>query len=137
MARGVNVSEPLLCWRCGASLAELSLPLARRDECPQCRVELHVCRMCVHYAPRLLRGCDEDDAPDVRDKQTANFCDYYRPSPKAFDGGQSAADAAARAELAKLFGDASSGDCARSETAAPEKDAPGDPLSDAEALFKR
>src|SRR5690606_39282520 len=49
---GSDVAEPLLCWRCGESLAELTLPLSRRDECPKCRAELHVCRMCVHYAPR-------------------------------------------------------------------------------------
>lgn len=125
------MTEPLYCWRCGAPLAELSLPLSRRDECPKCRAELHVCRMCVHYAPRLLRRCDEDDAPDVRDKETANFCDYYRPSPTAFDAGTSAADAAARAELSKLFGDSGA------EDSAPKSEhKPDDPLSDADALFK-
>lgn len=135
--REVDVSEPLHCWRCGASLAALSLPLARRDECPHCRAELHVCRMCSHYAPRLLRGCDEDDAPDVRDRASANFCDYFRPSPNAFDGAQHAAEAAARAELAKLFGDGAPADSEPRESAAPSNAPTSDPLADAEALFKR
>jgi len=129
------VSPSLLCWHCGASLAELSLPLSRRDECPKCRAELHVCRMCVHYAPRLLRGCDEDDAPDVRNKETANFCDYFKPSPKAFDAGRASAEAAARAELARLFGEPGSADGGGERPDGERK--PDDPLAAAEALFKR
>src|SRR5690606_33682829 len=137
------VAEPLHCWRCGESLAELPLPLSRRDECPKCRAELHVCRMCTHYAPRLIRGCDEDDAPDVRDKETANFCDYYKPSPAAFDAGRSSADAAARAELERLFGGSGAdgsgthdGPSASAAQSASDSQ-PGDPLAAAEALFKR
>lgn len=136
-----DVTAPLSCYRCGESLAELSLPLARRDECPKCRVELHVCRMCVHYAPRLSRGCNEDDAPDVRNKETANFCDYYKPSANAFDTGRASSESAARAELAKLFGEPGLGEEGPSEAAhdAPSKpeQTSGDPRSEAEALFKR
>ena len=29
----------LVCWKCGASLADLSLPLSRTDECRACRAE--------------------------------------------------------------------------------------------------
>jgi len=131
-------AQRLVCYRCGAALTDLSLPLSRRDECPECRAELHVCRMCTHYAPRLSRGCDEDDAPDVRDKETANFCDYFRPRPDAFDAGRASANAAAHVELAKLFGDASDG--ARTTAEAPEDDAEtaaAKALRDAESLFKR
>ena len=95
--------EPLHCYRCGASLAALSLPLARLDECPQCRAQLHVCKMCQRFAPRLPKGCSEDDAPDVRDKQSANFCDYFKPSAAAFDPAQRDAETAARAALEALF----------------------------------
>lgn len=95
--------------------------------------------MCVHYAPRLLRGCDEDDAPEVRDKQTANFCDYFKPSPRAFDAGRASADAAARAELEALFGaPAPDGRAGEGEDAAPGAERkPDDPHAEAEALFKR
>lgn len=103
------MAEPLLCYRCGASLAALSLPLARLDECPECRVHLHVCRMCTHYAPRLTDACDEDDAIEVRDKQNANFCDYFRPNPHAYTTTDSEAEIAARAQLSALFGTAGSG----------------------------
>ncbi|MFO7287636.1 MAG: hypothetical protein LOD94_15710 [Gammaproteobacteria bacterium] len=127
----------LVCYRCGAALDSLSLPWARRDECPRCRAELHVCRMCTHYAPRLSRGCDEDDAPDVRDKETANFCDYFRPRPDAFDAGRAAASAAARAELAKLFGDAGGDSASPIADAADAENASERALREAEALFKR
>lgn len=132
------MAETLACWRCGASLAELSLPLSRRDECPECRAELHVCRMCVHYAPSLPDGCDEEDAPEVRGKENANFCDYFKPSRSAFDAGQAGADDAARAELARLFGEpVPGGTDAASNEASPSEHEPDDALSEAEALFKR
>lgn len=126
-----DTAAPLSCWRCGASVAELSLPLRRTDECAHCRAELHVCKMCVHYAPRLRHGCRQDDAPDVRDREVANFCDYFQPSAAAFAGGRVHADAAARTELARLFGEPPA------DTGATAERPAADPLADAEALFKR
>jgi hypothetical protein len=93
----------LHCYRCGESLAALSLPLARLDECPKCRAQLHVCRMCERFAPRLPKGCREDDAPDVRDKKNANFCDYFKPSATAYDPAEQQTEQAARAALDSLF----------------------------------
>ena len=97
----------LRCYRCGTSLEALSLPLARLDLCPGCSVELHVCRMCRHYAPSAPDACDEDDAPEVRNKTAANFCDYFVPDASAFGGGERRAEAKARADLDALFGDRS------------------------------
>lgn len=123
--------EQLRCYRCGHSLAALSLPLSRLEECPSCTVHLHVCRMCRNYAPRRPSGCSEDDAPDVRDKTSANFCDYFKPSPSAFDPAPAAADARARADLDALFGGGAR------EAQQPPSDG-GDPaIAIAEALFKR
>lgn len=127
------MTEPLACYRCGASLVALSLPLSRLDLCPSCNAELHCCRMCTHYAPRLTRGCDEDDAPEVRDRETANFCDYFTPNPRAYAPAAEEAEAAARARLASLFGD---------EDAAPPPEPENSPEQErarreAEALFKR
>jgi len=113
----------LRCWRCGASLEAISLPLRRREECPACRAELHVCRLCVHFDCRLQRQCREDGAEEVRNKETANFCDWFRPSPRAFDAAGAAAGAAARQAANALFGG---------------EDAPGAPdpaRSAADALF--
>lgn len=124
-------SSTLHCYRCGQSLEALSLPLGRLDLCPACGVELHVCRMCLHYAPSLPDACDEDDAIDVRDKAAANFCDYFRPHANAFDGREMRAEEAARLKLQALFGQT---DDAPASGIAPETDST---LSAAEKLFKK
>ena len=49
----------LRCHHCGTSLAALSLPFTRLDECPKCRAQLHVCKMCERRtapAEGLFRG---------------------------------------------------------------------------------
>jgi hypothetical protein len=97
------MAHNLCCYRCGASLAALSLPLARLDECPKCRVSLHVCRMCERFTTRNQKGCTEQDAPDVRDKKAANFCDYFKPTPRAFEPAEQAAEQAAKSALGELF----------------------------------
>jgi len=95
---------PLRCYRCGESLAALSLPLARLDQCPACSVDLHVCRMCTHYAPGKPDACDEEDAIEVANKTAANFCDYFAPDPDVFSGREQRAEDAARRQLDALFG---------------------------------
>ena len=94
----------LVCWQCGADLAALTLPLSRRDECARCRAELHVCRMCVEFDERVAKHCREPTAEEVNDKLHANFCDFFRPRPKAWVAPDTAAVNHARAELERLFG---------------------------------
>lgn len=97
------MTHNIACFRCGASLSQLSLPLTRRDQCPQCSIDLHVCRMCVHFDPAAPSQCVEDDAEDVKEKELANFCEWYIPSETAFEPeGKSAADAALQ-DLEALF----------------------------------
>jgi hypothetical protein len=117
----------LLCYRCGASLAALTPPLSRRDLCPDCGVELHVCRMCRHFAPGKPDDCVEEDAIAVRDKAAANFCDFFTPSADAFDGREQRDEAGARRQLADLFGDEAAG-------AGPQEDSA---LTEAEKLFRK
>jgi hypothetical protein len=87
----------LRCWKCGASLADYSLPLRRLEECRACGAELHACRMCEFYDTSKAKHCREPVAEEVKDKSVANFCDYFRPEAL------SAAERA-RAELEALFG---------------------------------
>jgi hypothetical protein len=98
------MNNELQCWKCGASLKALSLPLLRRDECPACRAELHVCRLCVDFAPGLAKQCREPTAEEVSDKQHANFCDHFKPRAGAWSPPNTSEAERARAELAKLFG---------------------------------
>lgn len=97
------MSHLVACYRCGTSLAHLSLPLSRQDSCPSCHAHLHVCRMCRSFDVSAHDQCLEDDAERVREKEQLNFCDYFVAAEGAFDAsGQAAADAA-RAELDALF----------------------------------
>ncbi|MCU0975822.1 MAG: hypothetical protein MUC71_05845 [Steroidobacteraceae bacterium] len=93
----------LSCWKCGASLAELSLPLRRLEECKACGAELHVCRLCEFHDPAVAKSCREPVAEEVKDKTRANFCDYFRPRPGAYVARTDEA-ARARGELESLFG---------------------------------
>jgi hypothetical protein len=127
----------LNCYRCGTSLAELSLPLSRLDSCPSCSVDLHVCRMCFNYAPGRPDDCSEEDAAEVRNKTAANFCDYFVPDADVFDGSEITSDRQAREQLAKLFDDdrreATSADLSRGR-----RDEGTDPdLEAANELFKK
>jgi len=114
----------LRCYRCGSSLAALSLPLLRLDECPDCTVALHCCRMCVYFDPAVARQCREDDAEDVKDKITANFCAWFRPGADRYDPSFSAAESRAQSQLDALFG-------------AGGTDCPDPSTDNAEDLFRR
>jgi hypothetical protein len=94
----------LVCWKCGTSLASLSLPLRRLDECPRCRAELHVCRLCVEYDTRVAKHCREPTAEEVRDKEHANFCDFFKPRPGAYQAPNTQEVERSLSELEKLFG---------------------------------
>jgi hypothetical protein len=94
----------LKCWKCGASLADYTLPLRRLEECRACHAELHACRMCEFYDTSKAKHCREPIADEVKDKTSANFCDYFRPTPDAWQPAQLSAAEQARAQLEALFG---------------------------------
>ena len=119
------MSHNIACFRCGASLASLSLPLSQRDECPDCSAHLHVCRMCRHFDPAAVNQCLEDDAEEVREKERVNFCEWFVPAEDAFGADARAEADRARQSLDALFGD---GD-------GPAEDADA-ALSEAEKLFR-
>jgi len=99
------MSDKLACYRCGTSLVAIPLPLSRRDQCPACGADLHVCRMCIHFDRAVPGQCREDGAEDVTEKERSNFCDWFTPSEAAFDPARKAESDAARDALAALFGD--------------------------------
>ena len=94
----------LKCWKCGASLADYTLPLRRLEECRECHAELHACRMCEFYDTSKAKHCRETIAEELKDKTSANFCDYFRPTPEAWQPAQLSAAEQARAHLEALFG---------------------------------
>lgn len=98
--------DELSCWKCAGNLKAVPLPYGRRAECPACRAELHVCRMCRHYAPGKVKQCLEPMAEEIKDKTRANFCDWFQPAAGAV--GQAPATGN-RDALAALFGDEPAG----------------------------
>lgn len=111
------MAATLVCWKCGASLKELPLPLSRMAECPACKAELHACRLCQFYDARTTRQCTEIRAEEVINKEHANFCDWFKARPNAFDPQRQAKVEAAKSKLDSLFGGVASG----SETADPAR----------------
>ena len=101
------MSGSYTCWRCGETLPDLLLPLPRQEECPHCRAQLHVCRMCVFFDAVAPQQCREPVADNVSDKQRANFCGYFQINPQAFTRATDQ-NADARRELDTLFGGESS-----------------------------
>ncbi|MFO1376517.1 MAG: hypothetical protein U1F14_05915 [Steroidobacteraceae bacterium] len=96
------VIEGLVCWKCGASLAALTLPLRRLEVCRACNAELHCCRLCEFHDVMVAKQCREPVAEEVKDRTRANFCDYFRPRPAAWTAPDPAAKTV-RADLDALF----------------------------------
>jgi len=106
----------LVCWKCGADLAELPRPLERMAECPQCRAYQHVCRLCQFYDPRLSGKCREDRAEEVLDKERPNFCDWFKAKPHAYRA-PGATNPAAKSGLGALFGGDAAGTDSKTDPA--------------------
>ena len=130
------MTEGLVCWKCGASLKDLLLPLERRAACPVCRSELHVCRMCEFFDPSVSQACREPVADHVQDKTRANFCGYFTPMPRVRLPQNADASQAARSELDALFGEPPAADVS-GQGASPQSAATTDEARDAlEDLFR-
>ncbi len=48
-----------------------------RDECLHCRSDLHVCRNCEFYDPKVYNECRETSADVVRERDRSNLCDFF------------------------------------------------------------
>ena len=65
------------CFSCGKSLQGILLPVGRRDTCPHCTADVHVCKNCKFYDTTSYNECRESQAERVLDKDKSNFCDYF------------------------------------------------------------
>lgn len=93
----------IVCWNCGASLAEIPRPISRHANCPACFEDLHCCRLCRHFAPGITGQCEDERTDPPIHKETANFCDYFRPVFGAYRERTGTKRDAARARLDALF----------------------------------
>jgi hypothetical protein len=68
------------CWSCGNEQffeVKYGIKVGRRDSCPHCDADLHVCKNCRHYDPGLHNQCSEPEASFIRDRDKANFCAHF------------------------------------------------------------
>lgn len=94
----------LVCWKCGLSIEALPMPLSRLAECKYCHAWLHVCKLCEFYDIHVANQCREPVADVVKEKERANFCDYFRPRPNAHTPQDNSRAQAAQSKLDALFG---------------------------------
>ena len=98
------MSSNWICWHCGAVVTDQLLPLSTYAECCHCRAQLHCCRQCSYFNPRLRADCDEPRAESYSEREKANFCDWFKLRREFVEPGETAPSADHHAELNTLFG---------------------------------
>lgn len=68
----------VICFKCRTANPVMGT-VGRRDECFKCHSDLHACKNCLHYDPKVYNECKETSADVVLEKERANFCDYFTP----------------------------------------------------------
>lgn len=65
-----------LCFKCRRPVTVEKISF--REECPQCRTDLHVCLNCIFYDEGKANKCREPQADYVKERDKANYCEYFR-----------------------------------------------------------
>ena len=96
--------DEFMCWKCKEPIAD-GLEIFRSTECSQCGASLHSCVNCRFYQPGVHYGCHETIDEQVRDKEAANFCEYFSVNlnPLASESKVNEAKKAARNAFDNLF----------------------------------
>lgn len=87
----------ITCFHCQKTTTSIS-KIGFRDECGFCRSDLHVCKNCEFYDPKAYNECRETSADVVREKERANFCDFFNGREGTSSPGDKAAKLKAAAE---------------------------------------
>jgi hypothetical protein len=90
------------CQSCGNVIVVLGT-VGRRDTCLQCGADLHACVQCEFYDPFASNQCREPQAERVANKETANFCDFFRSSRAPVEARRANPADDAKARLEALF----------------------------------
>ncbi len=68
------------CWSCSNEQifdVKVGVKVGRRDSCPHCGADLHVCKNCRLWDPNIHNQCREPEAAFIRDRQEGNFCAHF------------------------------------------------------------
>lgn len=68
----------MICYNCQNELP-VEGKITRNATCPKCLSYLHCCRNCRFYDPNAHNQCREPQAEWVKDKEAANYCDFFEP----------------------------------------------------------
>lgn len=90
-----------LCFKCGNQL-DVPTPVSRGEVCGNCGSYVRCCKNCEFYEPSYHNGCRETQSEFVSDKETVNFCDYFRPADREIGAGNDKAEEARR-KIDELF----------------------------------
>lgn len=74
----MSAAKELHCFQCSAVIPVIGI-VGFRDECPKCRADVHCCRNCAHHDPKIYNECKEPQADVVKERDRANFCDFFTP----------------------------------------------------------
>ena len=70
-------SRQIQCFHC-KEISQIADKVGFREECLKCRSDLHVCKNCQFYDAKVYNECRETSADVVREKERANFCDFFQ-----------------------------------------------------------
>lgn len=70
-------SIELKCFACGKEMS-FAERIGLREECPHCGADVHVCRNCRFYDPKVYNECLEPQAEVQRERDRANRCEYFQ-----------------------------------------------------------
>jgi hypothetical protein len=98
----MGTAKEFCCFRCGTP-HEFKERIGRGDSCTKCDADLRCCRNCRHYNANAHNQCNEPQAEWVREKDRANYCDYFEPRQGAAGSGTPSRSQDARARFEDLF----------------------------------
>ncbi len=91
------------CFECGAPLPSR---IFRNTLCESCGADAKVCLNCDFYDVGAQWQCRETISEPVREKNRANFCDFFRPAAASRGSSKKPEnDDGARDAFSRLFGD--------------------------------
>lgn len=64
------------CYKCHSPIAIYDRSM--RGECAKCGADIHVCLNCYFYDEGKANRCREPQVDYVREKDRANYCEYFR-----------------------------------------------------------